>query len=240
MINIYYATKYYPRAVALESVHFQVYPGEVVGLFGANGSGKSTLLRSIAGFQALSYGHIQINEKDAAASDQISFISDRGSFFPHLNIEEHYNFYSDLMPGFNQNRFTQLIDFFALPTVQPVGKLSNGQQSKFEICTGLSRDRPILLMDEPFFDKDVMTRQSFIKLMAGLMTSEKTLIIATHLVADVEALISRALLMKDGELIGDSIIDDIHEQGLSLVQWLQKTTGDPQQDMTFLFNENII
>ncbi len=232
MLKVEFACKYYPGAIALENVAFSAKPGETIGLFGSNAAGKSTLLRSIAGMQQLSYGEIKILGKDARKSDDVSLISDGGSFFPDQTAAEHARFYQQMQPDFNQMKFRQLLDYFHLPADKPIHQLSHGQQGKLEICIGFSRDRPVLLMDEPFLDKDMMTRADFTKLLAALIEPEQLLIIATHLVNDVAPLISRALLLQEGCLAADVLMDQIHARGLSLSEWLFQTAGYQKPDLT--------
>lgn len=238
MLKVKFASKYYPSAIALENVAFSAEPGEVIGLFGSNAAGKSTLLRSIAGIQQLSYGEITVQGKDAKVSDAVSLISDGGSFFPDQTAAEHGWFYQQMQPDFNQEKFRQLLAYFHLPADKPIGKLSHGQQGKMEICIGFSRQKPVLLVDEPFLDKDMMTRADFIKLLAALTEPDQLLIIATHLVNDVAPLISRALLLKEGHLTADMPVDQIHAKGLSLSEWLFQTAGYQQPDLTPFLSEN--
>ena len=238
MIDIRYVTVQYGSVTALDSVHAEIGPGEIVGLFGANGSGKTTLLKCVSGMMRPTYGSVLIDEVHARRSRKVSFMAQEGSSFPELTIDDHSDFLQHTMMDFRADRFERLVRFFDLPRERKLSQFSTGQRSSFELCCGLSLARPYLIMDEPFLGHDLITRQNTLKLLAGLLGEQDTLILSTHQVQEVEPLISRAIVLNKGRIIADVQMEELrakhlqakHQkaQGDSLLQFLQvdKQAGD--------------
>lgn len=225
MIDVYFASKYYQQTMALEQVRLTVNPGEIVGLFGENGSGKSTLLKAMAGFIRLTSGSVSIDGLDPRFHRGISYCSDQGTYFPKLTSREHRDFLSAMEPSFDSRRFDQLTDYFQLIPGRPLKAFSAGQKAKFELCCCLSIQADWYLIDEPFLGKDLLSRRDFIKLMTGLLPDTAGVVMATHLAAEIEPLISRAVVMQKGRIIADQPIEALQETGEKLVPFLHRTCG---------------
>lgn len=243
MIDIRYVTVQYGSVTALDSVHAEIGPGEIVGLFGANGAGKTTLLKCVSGMMRPTYGSVLIDDVHARLSRKVSFMAQEGSSFPELTIDDHFDFLLHSMPDFRADRYERLVRFFDLPRERKLSQFSTGQRSSFELCCGLSLARPYLIMDEPFLGHDLITRQNTLKLLAGLLGEQDTLILSTHQVQEAEPLISRAIVLDKGQIIADVQMEDLRAkqqqakhpgakhlpaQGNSLLQFLQvdKKSGD--------------
>jgi ABC-2 type transport system ATP-binding protein len=177
------------------------------------------------------YGSILIDEVHARLSRKVSFMAQEGSSFPELTIDDHFDFLTHSMMDFRAERFERLISFFDLPRGQKLGHFSTGQRSSFELCCGLSLARPYLIMDEPFLGHDLITRQNTLKLLAGLLGEQDTLILSTHQVQEAEPLISRAIVLDKGRIIADVQMEELRARHLqaknaqgqskSLLQYLE-------------------
>lgn len=225
MIDVYFACKYYPNDLGLEQVRLTVEAGEMVGVFGANGSGKTTLLRAMAGLLNLSYGSIAIDGQDARFCRNISYVAESGSFFPDLTITEHREYFQSLIPAFNSRKYDLLTDFFALQQNKKLRDFSSGQQAKFEICCGLSQEVSWYLLDEPFLGKDFLSRRDFVKLLSGFLPEQASAVIATHLIAEIEPLLTRVVVLDKGRLIADKPMEEIYANNRSLSIFLRDVCG---------------
>ena len=209
--------------VALENVSLTLEPGQIVGLFGENGAGKTTLMKCI--LKLLRYqGEITLDGEPVTPKNitRLSFATNEHSFFPTLTAWSHREFYAEHFPKFNPKRFDALMEFFELPKTRPVGKLSTGQKNQFEVILAVSQGADYILMDEPFAGNDVFNREDFYKVLLGILEPHETILLSTHLLEEVEPIISRAVLMHKGQIIGDTTMEELEEQGQSLMQYVKQ------------------
>ena len=209
--------------VAVDNVSLTLEPGQIVGLFGENGAGKTTLMKCI--LKLLRYqGEITLDGEPVSPKNisRLSFATNEHSFFPTLTAWSHREFYAEHFPKFNPKRFDALMEFFELPKTRPVGKLSTGQKNQFEVILAVSQGADYILMDEPFAGNDVFNREDFYKVLLGILEPHETILLSTHLLEEVEPIIGRAVLMHKGQIIGDVTMDELEEQGQSLMQYVKQ------------------
>ena len=210
--------------VALNDVSLTLQPGQIIGLFGENGAGKTTLMKCI--LQYLKYdGSVALDGEPITPKNitRLSFATSEHSFFPTLTPWAHREFYAGHFETFKTRRFDALMDFFELPKTRPVGKFSTGQKNQFEVILAVSQGADYILMDEPFAGNDVFNREDFYKVLLGILEPNETILLSTHLLEEVEPFISRAVLMHKGQLIGDVTVDELEEQGQSLMQYVKQS-----------------
>ena len=224
MLELKSISKKYGVTRALKDVSLTLPQGQIVGLFGENGAGKTTLMKCILGL--LSYGGTitldgaPINEKNI---ERLSFATCEHSFFPALSPKGHRDFYQAHFPRFNDKRFHALMDFFELPMNKPLRAFSAGMKNQFEVVMALSQGADYILMDEPFAGNDVFNREDFYKVLLGILEEHETVLLSTHLLEEVQHFISRAVLIRKGELVGDCTIEALEEQGKDLMSYVKET-----------------
>lgn len=222
MLEVINATMYYKNYIGIESINLKVAPGEIIGIFGENGAGKTTLLKAIMGLVKLNIGYVNVDgEFGHQTYSKLSFITGEGSWFPDLTLAQHGDFYLNMLNDFNKERFFKLLDYFKLEYRKKASSMSKGQCEKLEAAIGFSRGAKYIIMDEPFMGKDIFTRRDFLKLMVGSMTDEEAIVIATHLPAEVSGIISRAIVMKNGRIIKDVLMEELQQEGKSLEEFLK-------------------
>ena len=210
--------------IAVENVSLKLEPGQIVGLFGENGAGKTTLMKCI--LNLLRYeGTITLDGEPITPKNitRLSFATNEHSYFPTLTAWSHREFYAEHFPKFHPKRFDALMDFFELPRTRPVGKLSTGQKNQFEVILAVSQGADYILMDEPFAGNDVFNREDFYKVLLGILEPNETILLSTHLLEEVEPIISRAVLMHKGQIIGDTTMEALEEKGQSLMQYVKQS-----------------
>ena len=224
MLKLTNIKKQYPGGkTALKGVSLQLEPGQIVGLFGENGAGKTTLMKCILNFLRFS-GEITLDGAPITPKNitRLSFATSEHSFFPSLTAWAHREFYAEHFEKFNARRFDALMEFFELPKTKPVGKFSTGQKNQFEVILAVSQGADYILMDEPFAGNDVFNREDFYKVLLGILEPHETILLSTHLLEEVEPIISRAVLLHDGQIIGDSTMEELENQGMSLMQYVKQ------------------
>ena len=223
MIEINNVSKMYSGKNALKDVTLSLPQGEIVGLFGENGAGKTTLMKAILGF--ISYqGEILLDGEPITPSNiaRISFATSEHSFFPNLTAKIHKQFYAEHFPKFSEKRFQKLMEFFELPMNKPLRSFSTGQKNQFEVILALSQGADYILMDEPFAGNDIFNREDFYKVLLGILEPNETILLSTHLIEEVSDFIGRAILIHQGEIIGDVSVSDLEEQGISLLSYIKE------------------
>ena len=224
MLELKSISKKYGVTRALKDVSLTLPQGQIVGLFGENGAGKTTLMKCILGL--LSHGGTitldgaPINEKNI---ERLSFATCEHSFFPALSPKGHRDFYQAHFPRFNDKRFQALMRFFELPMDKPLRAFSAGMKNQFEVVMALSQGADYILMDEPFAGNDVFNREDFYKVLLGILEEHETVLLSTHLLEEVQHFISRAVLIRKGELVGDCTIEELEEQGKDLMTYVKET-----------------
>ena len=208
--------------VAVDGVSLKLEPGQIVGLFGENGAGKTTLMKCILNLLKYS-GEITLDGEPITHKNiaRLSFATNEHSFFPTLTAWAHREFYAEHFERFNPRRFDALMDFFELPKSRAVGKFSTGQKNQFEVILAVSQGADYILMDEPFAGNDVFNREDFYKVLLGILEPNETILLSTHLLEEVEPIISRAVLMHRGQIIGDTTTEELEERGMSLMQYVK-------------------
>ena len=224
MLEIKNLTKNYGGKTALKDVSLTLPRGEIIGLFGENGAGKTTLMKSILGFHAY-HGEITLDGEPISTKNiaKISFATSEHSFFPNLTPAAHRDFYKEHFPAFSDKRFKGLMEFFELPTHKALKHFSMGQKNQFEVILALCQGADYILMDEPFAGNDVFNREDFYKVLLGILDPHETVILSTHLIEEVSGFIGRAVLIRRGEIIGDTTIDEIENNGQTLMGYIKET-----------------
>ncbi len=225
MLELKNVKKIYPGGkVAVDDVTLTLEPGQIIGLFGENGAGKTTLMKCILNF--LNYqGEITLDGEPVSPKNivRLSFATNEHSFFPSLTAWAHREFYAEHFEKFNHKRFDALMEFFELPKSKAVGHFSTGQKNQFEVILAVSQGADYILMDEPFAGNDVFNREDFYKVLLGILEPQETILLSTHLLEEVEPVISRAVLMHKGKIIGDTTMEALEQQGQSLMQYVKQT-----------------
>ena len=153
---------------------------------------------------------------------RLSFATSEHSFFPTLTARDHREFYAEHFERFNPKRFDALMDFFELPKNRPAGKFSTGQKNQFEVILAISQGADYILMDEPFAGNDVFNREDFYKVLLGILEPHETILLSTHLLEEVEPIISRAVLMHKGTILAAATLDELEESGQNLMQFVKQ------------------
>lgn len=224
MLKIENVTKTYGKQNALNSVNLEIPQGEIIGLFGENGAGKTTLMKSILGFIPYS-GAITLDGEPITTKNiaKISFATSEHSFIPNLTPKQHEEFYKEHFPKFSDKRFQILMDFFELPMKKPLRSFSTGQKNQFEVILAMCQGADYILMDEPFAGNDVFNREDFYKVLLGILEPNETVLLSTHLIEEVSEFIGRAILIRKGEIISNVTMEELEEQGETLMSFIKKT-----------------
>lgn len=218
--------RYYNTIQALSDVSLVMGSGEIVGLFGENGSGKTTLLKCILGY-IRHEGEVLLDGEKIGRNNiaRLSFATCEHSFFPNLTPEAHREFYKMHFGTFRDKRYEALMNFFELPKRKALKNYSTGQKNQFEVIMALCQGADYILMDEPFVGNDIFNREDFYKVLLGILEPEETILLSTHLLEEVDKFVGRAVLLRQGRVIGDVTMVELEEQNKTLMDYVKEVYG---------------
>lgn len=217
--------------IVLEDIQFELTKNEIVGLIGRNGSGKTSLFRLLAGHYLPDSGDIQINQQsiyqEPTIKEQIFFIDEKENFLTTYSLKKINTFYRLNYRNFNQDLFLQLTQQHDLVLSLNYRQLSKGMQGLFQMILAICSNATYLLLDEPFDGLDVIVRKQVIGLLLEhLSENNRTALIASHNLSELEGLIDRALLLKDNKINKEYCLENMRETAKK-IQLVFKTKKIP-------------
>lgn len=209
MIDIRGLTKHYDDVVAVNDLDLAVGSGEVLGLVGPNGSGKTTTMRCLCGIIPPTGGEIVIDGTllaldPIACKKQIAFVPADPKLFDYLTVREHLAFFARLYEmGDQKNEAEQLLTELEIidKADRLPGALSRGMQQKLMIACALIHKPRVLVFDEPFTGLDPQAIRTIKRMLAEYADTGAAVIVSSHLLALVDALVDRVAIIKDGHKI---------------------------------------
>ncbi|MFA5043707.1 MAG: ABC transporter ATP-binding protein [Kiritimatiellia bacterium] len=209
-----------PKVRAVNAIAFDVRAGEVFGLLGPNGSGKTTTLRMILGLLAPTRGTLAVfgrSPRDVESKARIGYLPEESCLYPYLTAREILNFYGRLFNLPRAARRTcidQLLEMTGLQHAQhrPVGEFSKGMARRVGLAQALINDPDLIVLDEPTAGLDPVGCRQFKDLIMALARRGKTVILSSHLLADVEHVCDRVAIMGDGVILVQGRVRDLLEQ----------------------------
>lgn len=212
MIEVRSLTKRYGGLTAVDDLSFNVGPGEVLGFLGPNGAGKSTTMRMIAGFQAPTsgtasvYGH-DVEAEGIAAKSLIGYLPEGAPNYPEMTPLSFLDFIAQIRgldAATRRNRIDEVIARLHLEPVlhQSIETLSKGFKRRVGLAQAILHDPKVLILDEPTDGLD--PNQKFeVRELIATMSSDKIIVISTHILEEVHAVCSRAIIIANGRLLAD-------------------------------------
>ncbi len=203
IITIDNLTKKYKETLAIDDLSIEIEKGKVVGLLGPNGSGKSTLLKLIVGLLKKDAGKILIDGKSPGieTKSMISYLPDSYYLYEKLTVRETIDMYGDFYKDFDKNQSDKLLDYLSIPRGKMTKDLSKGLRERLLISLNLSRDADIFIMDEPVDGVDPVAKQAVIDMIIEKMAKDKTFIITTHQIGDLENLFEDIIFLDKGKVL---------------------------------------
>lgn len=206
-----------PKARAVDNVDFEVRRGEVFGLLGPNGSGKSTTVKMLLGLLYPSRGHIEVfgrSPRHVATKARIGYLPEESYLYRFLDCHETLNFFGslfDLPPAERVRRNEQLLEMVGLSQVRTrvVGEFSKGMQRRIGLAQALINDPDLVILDEPTSGLDPIGCREVKDLIVALAKRGKTVILSSHLLADVEDVCDHVVIYYGGKIQADGSLNEL-------------------------------
>lgn len=223
------AFSYRKNEYLLNKINFEITPGGVYGLLGKNGSGKSTLLYLLTGLMFPHIGSVTIDGVPAGKrlpqTLQNIYLLPEEFELPAVSAERYVQNNAAFYPNFNREQFDNYLQIFELPAVKNLSQYSMGQKKKFVVSFALATNTPLLFMDEPTNGLDIPSKSQFRKAIALGMSDERSIIISTHQVRDLESMIDRVLVLHDNSIVLNESVVRIAER----MEFIHTTSKDDLQ-----------
>ncbi len=234
MIEAEGLSKYFGDFAAIENVSFKVHQGEVVAFLGPNGAGKSTTMKLLTGYLAPSAGTARIAGHDMttdrlAGSARLGYLPENGPLYLDMSPRSLLEFFADargLAGARRRERIDAVVDLCGLGNVigKPIGKLSRGYRQRVGMAQVLLHEPDVLILDEPTAGLDPNQIHD-VRDTIRKLGENKTILLSTHILQEVEAMADRALFIDEGRLIYDGSIRDLIGAGKPLDERFRELTG---------------
>ncbi|MEU7532325.1 ABC transporter ATP-binding protein [Saccharothrix sp. NPDC042600] len=193
----------YRRDRALRDCSFSLPAGGVTALVGANGAGKSTLLKVAAGLVRPTGGTLEVR-------GEVGFVAQEKPLYRNLTVAEMLEFGARANPRWDRAHAAELADRAGLPRGTRTGKLSGGQRASVALVLALARRPDVLLLDEPLAEMDPVARQEALRsIMLAVAETGATVLLSSHVVADLDGVCDRLLALDRGEVRLDGAVEDL-------------------------------
>lgn len=209
-------SKKYGAKTALDSISFTLKPGEVVGLLGPNGAGKSTLMKILTGYYlnwegSAFFEGMDLKKERKAIQNKIGYLPENNPLYPEMSVSAYLRFVAGLY-GISKPPLTKVLEQTGLEqhTQHKIGILSKGYKQRVGLAATLLHDPKCLILDEPTTGLDP-NQLVDIRTLIKSLGKEKTILLSTHILPEVDALCERVLLLNKGKLVLDQTLTTLQK-----------------------------
>ena len=222
MIEIKNVIKNFGNSRALNDISFEIQKGEIVGFLGRNGAGKTTLMRILTSYLPATSGSVKIAGKDVIKHSifirrKIGYLPETPPLYRNMTVKDYVSFAAklkDVQAKSIRRQVEKVLDECYLRNVadKTISTLSKGYQQRVGIAQAVVNDPDILILDEPTNGLDPVQIQRVRALIKNL-GAQRTVIISTHILSEIEQIAKRVVMIKDGAVIADDMLTDLLSDG---------------------------
>ncbi|MEO8315013.1 MAG: ABC transporter ATP-binding protein [Pseudomonadota bacterium] len=207
---------------AVAGVDFSIAPGRIVGLIGRNGAGKTTVIKSLLGLTPYDGSLSVLGRNPATQRDElmreVSFIADVAVLPKWLKVKHALDYVQGVHPAFNRERAEQFLATTDVKFNHKVGELSKGMVTQLHLALVLAIKARLLVLDEPTLGLDLLVRRRFYDtLLNDYMDDERTILVTTHQVEEIENLLTDVMFIEQGRIVLDTPVDQIGDRYAQLI-----------------------
>ncbi|MBE3028521.1 ABC transporter ATP-binding protein [Janthinobacterium sp. GW458P] len=214
--------KQYGKQVAIDGISFDIAPGRIVGLIGPNGSGKTTTLKAILGLTGFE-GELAVLGRDPrvqrdALMDDVCFIADVAILPGWLRVADAIDFVAGVHPRFDRSKAERYLAHTKLAPNMKVKAMSKGMVVQLHLALVMAIDAKLLVLDEPTLGLDILYRKQFYQnLLEDYFDENKTIVITTHQIEEVEHILSDLMFIRDGKIVLASSMEKVGERYIEVM-----------------------
>ena len=216
MISTKNVTKYFGGFQALKDISFEINKGEIVGFLGQNGAGKTTLMRILTSYLPATSGEVKIGGNDVVGNSlavrrKIGYLPETPPLYSNMTVNDYLEFAAQMkdVPGRQQHKqMDRVLEECNIGNVKnkTIGNLSKGYRQRVGIAQAIINEPEVLILDEPTSGLDPIQNLQVRKLIKSLR-HERTVILSTHILSEIEQIAQRVLIIKSGRIIVDESLD---------------------------------
>ncbi len=214
MIEVKNVTKYYEKFKALDSISMHIRKGTIYGLVGSNGAGKTTVINHINGVFRPDAGSVKIDGEEIYENEnmkkRVLSIADDWFYYATYTVKQMAEFYRDIYPSFNRERYEKIKEVFAIDEKRQIRKLSKGMKKQVAFWLSLSAMPDVLILDEPLDGLDpVMRKQVLSLVIQDVLEREMTVLVSSHNLRELEDICDWVGIIHQGKMIAEKPLDDL-------------------------------
>lgn len=214
IIKLENVVKRYGKKEALKGVNLDIPKGKIVGLLGPNGSGKSTMIKLLNGLLQPDEGNIEIAGMKPSIETKkiVSYLPERTYLSEWMKMKDLLKFFSDFYEDFDLEKAEEMIEALNINVDEKIKDMSKGTKEKVQLILVMSRNADVYILDEPIGGVDPAARSFIMRTILQNFSEESTLIIATHLISEIENICDEIIFLSYGEIKLQGNVDEIREE----------------------------
>ena len=198
----------------LKDINLKITRGKIIGLLGKNGTGKSTLIKLINDLLTPTSGQVLVNGKEVGVDSKkiISYLPERTYLDKSMTVDKVIRYFEDFYDNFDTKKARKLLEDLDLDTTQKISKMSKGMQEKVQLVLVMSRKADLYILDEPLGGVDPATRDYILDTILTNFNEGASVIISTHLIADIERILDEVIFIDKGKIVLQSDSDELRRK----------------------------
>ena len=207
-------TKRYSNTLALNDVNLSLESGKIIGLLGPNGSGKTTLIKLLNGLLAPTMGEIRIDGNPIVVETKkiVAYLPDNSYLNSWMTVKEIVAYFADFYENFRPETAFEMLARLGISPECKLKTLSKGNKEKVCLILVMSRSARLYVLDEPIAGVDPAARDYVISTILNNYNPEATVLISTHLIADIEQVLDEVIFLKNGNIVLHKTVDAIRTE----------------------------
>ena len=221
-------SKKYNGRTVLDHVNVEMGDGKIYAFLGPNGSGKTTFMKIIASLTKQSEGELLLDGKALSIKSRadVAYLPTETHAYPFMTVGEFGEYYKTFFKDFDEIRYKSWVERMKIPFRTPFKVLSSGMDKKVRVAATLAREAKILILDEPFNGVDLLAREEIEKMILEVMSDNRTIILSSHLVEEVESYVNFALFFNEGRLLAMEDVEELRSsRGMSITDRYRELLG---------------
>ncbi|MDF2485563.1 MAG: hypothetical protein K0R46_1731 [Herbinix sp.] len=207
-------SKKFTALTALSNVNLTLERGRIIGLLGPNGSGKTTMIKLLNGLLVPTSGSILVDGKLPGPETKkiVSYLPEKTYLPDWMKISDTIEFFQDFYPDFDSKRANEMLERLHLDANRRMKTLSKGTKEKVQLILVMSRNADLYCLDEPIGGVDPAARDYILNTIITNYNENATVLISTHLIADIEKILDEVVFIKDGNITLHASVEDIRSK----------------------------
>ena len=221
-------SKKYNGKTALDHVNVEMGDGKIYAFLGPNGSGKTTFMKILASLTKQSEGELLLDGKALSIKSRadVAYLPTETHAYPFMTVGEFGEYYKTFFKDFDEIRYKSWVERMKIPFRTPFKVLSSGMDKKVRVAATLAREAKVLILDEPFNGVDLLAREEIEKMILEVMSDDRTIILSSHLVEEVESYVNFALFFNEGRLLAMEDVEELRSsRGMSITDRYRELLG---------------